>query len=867
MPGSPPKYNLPTSSFKNYKRTEALDSILKIQPWERSNVNPSARVYPYNYTPKFSKYGFLEKQKDENQLLGVAGFGFPRKGINLDFVGIKPLDNNPYFKGVLGGGVSKQIGNFNVGASVDTAITGYPDRSGNFIKDKTKLNPKLKLKYNFKNGGKLNLKEAFEIHNQGGGTGRISLEEFASLVPKSDWGMTYFEMAEKYGWEGSDKLKKAEAEGKIKSLKNGGAMAPIIPTYYKSKGTPIYRDTTDAPPRIFEGGGRMTQQQLAEYIDKNPNALIQDINLPETVVYGDQEKKKLQGNLFQKLNQLKRATINYYNDRGFGKMFLKQDPTSEVGAMQQNVNAYKENLENEKNRYVKAEAALKNLKKYMPEVWKDKKLKDVFSTSGYNNLRKLFKEGDISKGTFLSFYDNFAGEYDPFMAKGKGKGAVYDAQEARRVWGDDYPEFINMISKFALAAPLVGAAGAFSGPISSALASTARGAGAGWSALSQPIIGSTNALGMYSGAAPALSYLTPGLALEGYGAYYLGDQLGDKNSNMRKSWRNVAEDTNLGTIDKAVGATAFPILGASGTLLKTAGAVIPKVIGAGKTIANVPQIRTAGTGIKEVWNKPYRWNELGKQRSVYRFEQPHTKNLTSNVKANPKLDVTKGRWYQDKSNPEFDLYSKTNPNARRFTGSEAAVKRYNLEAIQNRMAAGEKVSGAERVAVERSIGSMNNPKMQNYVNEVKINFGESRAKQVEELVRNPNNYWDFKTFKTDPVNRLLLRSAPVNKSEYLLPNKFAFEPVRKTSELKNMSSTDKFNYFKNLGSEYGTSVAQTEARVGPKIAELFPSAGKIGKTTKVADASGLDPEIKEKNNSLYLEWLKKNSEVITTNTP
>ena len=102
---------------------------------------------------------------------------------------------------------------------------------------------------------KYNLKEAFEIHNQGGGAGRITLEEFARLVPKSDWGMTYLEMAEKYGWERSDKLKKAEAEGKIKLLKNGGSLAPIIPTYYKSKGTPIYRDTTDAPPRIFENGG------------------------------------------------------------------------------------------------------------------------------------------------------------------------------------------------------------------------------------------------------------------------------------------------------------------------------------------------------------------------------------------------------------------------------------------------------------------------------------------------------------------------------------------------------------------------------------------------------------------------------------
>jgi hypothetical protein len=32
-------------------------------------------------------------------------------------------------------------------------------------------------------------------------------------------------------------------------------MAPIIPTYYKSKGTPIYRDTTDAPPKKYDKGG------------------------------------------------------------------------------------------------------------------------------------------------------------------------------------------------------------------------------------------------------------------------------------------------------------------------------------------------------------------------------------------------------------------------------------------------------------------------------------------------------------------------------------------------------------------------------------------------------------------------------------
>ncbi len=771
MPGTPPKYDLPVSSFKNYKRPKTKDSILKIQPWQKSNVNPSARVYPYNYTPKFSKYGFLEKQKDENQLLGVAGFGFPRKGINLDFVGIKPLDNNPYFKGVVGGGVSKQIGNFNVGASVDTAITGYPDRSGNFIKDKTKLNPKLKLKYNFK---------------------------------------------------------------------NGGSMAPIIPTYYKSKGTPIYRDTTDAPPRIFEGGGRMTREQLIKYIDENPNAIVQEVNLPETTVYGSSESKKLQGNLRQKLDQLKRATKKYYNDRGFGKLFLKQDPTSEIGAMQQNLNAYKENLKDEKNRYVKAEAALKNLKKYMPKYWGDSKLKDVFSTAGYNNLRKLYKDGDISKDTFMSFYNNFAKEYDPFMAQGKGPNKDYDAAEARRVWGksEDWKDFTNMVNKFAMAAPMIGAAGALSGPINAGLASTARGVGAGWGSLSQPFIGSTNALGMYSGALPSLQYLTPSLALEGYGAYYLGDQLSDENSRMRQSWKNVAEDANLGTIDEAVGATALPFLGASGTILKTAGTVIPKVVGAGKAIANIPQVRTLGTGLKEVGLKPSRWSELLKQKSVYRFQKPHTKNLTSNVKANPKVDVTKGKWYQDKSNPEFNLYSDPtiNPNFRRFTGTEASLKPYSLKNIQKRAQAGQKITDAEKVAVERSIGGVKDPEMANYINEIKLNFGENRANQISELVKSPNNYWDSKLFKGDQFNRFLLRTAPVNKSEYLLPNKFAFDPIRKTTELQNATAADKFNYFKNIGGEYKVGALQVESTIAPKVAELASPAGKISKTAKVIKA-------------------------------
>jgi hypothetical protein len=140
MPGTPPKYNLPVSSFKDYKRSKTKDTLLKIHPWQKSNVNPSARVYPYSYTPKVSKYAFAQRMPS-NDLLGVAGLGFPRKGIDLTLVGIKPLENNPDYKGSLTGQVSKKLGNFNIGASV------------NFSKDKRKRDPRLNIKYNFKNGG------------------------------------------------------------------------------------------------------------------------------------------------------------------------------------------------------------------------------------------------------------------------------------------------------------------------------------------------------------------------------------------------------------------------------------------------------------------------------------------------------------------------------------------------------------------------------------------------------------------------------------------------------------------------------------------------------------------------------------------
>ena len=159
MPGSPPKYDLPVSSFKNYKRSKAKDSILKRQPGEEYNVNPSARVYPYNYTPKHTKYGFVDRIKTKDgasQLLGVAGVGFPKEGINLDFVGIRDLNNNPYWKGLISGEISQKLNDrLTMGASFGKTFE-YDDKDtpGKFSKVKQFLpSSELKLKYNFEKGG------------------------------------------------------------------------------------------------------------------------------------------------------------------------------------------------------------------------------------------------------------------------------------------------------------------------------------------------------------------------------------------------------------------------------------------------------------------------------------------------------------------------------------------------------------------------------------------------------------------------------------------------------------------------------------------------------------------------------------------
>ena len=90
---------------------------------------------------------------------------------------------------------------------------------------------------------------------------------------------------------------------KRENRKENGGSVPIIPMYYEDSGTPIYRDTTDAPPNVYQKGGNIynvksgdtflgignkygvSRQDLINAnsgIDINKLSLNQSINIPVT---------------------------------------------------------------------------------------------------------------------------------------------------------------------------------------------------------------------------------------------------------------------------------------------------------------------------------------------------------------------------------------------------------------------------------------------------------------------------------------------------------------------------------------------------------------------------------------------------------
>ena len=57
---------------------------------------------------------------------------------------------------------------------------------------------------------------------------------------------------------------------KRENRKENGGPVPIIPMYYEDSGTPIYRDTTDAPPNVYQKGGNiLTYKNNSDYFDNH----------------------------------------------------------------------------------------------------------------------------------------------------------------------------------------------------------------------------------------------------------------------------------------------------------------------------------------------------------------------------------------------------------------------------------------------------------------------------------------------------------------------------------------------------------------------------------------------------------------------
>ena len=223
-------------------------------------------------------------------------------------------------------------------------------------------------------------------------------------------------------------------------------------------------DLSEDEIQAYKDGGYIVEDISVPQLNTMDNGgepeLEQD--LQEQVVYGNEAKRKLQGSLIDKYNQSKRAYQDYRENAGLTKQRLKNEGASSIGVLQGQIKEYKNQLEEEKKTYDRAQKALNVLQKKDPENWKDKKLKDVMSSQGVDALRNLYKDGKMSDASFKDFYDNFGKQYDAKVKEGVGPGAEYSAKEAKDKWGKskDWQDFTGMVNKAAIAAPLFGAAGA-----------------------------------------------------------------------------------------------------------------------------------------------------------------------------------------------------------------------------------------------------------------------------------------------------------------------------------------------------------------------------------------------------------------------
>jgi hypothetical protein len=189
---------------------------------------------------------------------------------------------------------------------------------------------------------------------------------------------------------------------------------------------------------------------------------IKDVNLPEQSVYGNEAKRKLQGSLIDKYNQAKRAYQDYRENAGLTKQRLKNEGASSIGVLQGQIKEYKNQLEEEKKTYDRAQKALNVLQKKDSANWKNKKLKDVMSAQGVDALRDLYSKGEMSDASFRDFYDNFGKQYDREATKTTADDQVKledswygkKDEEGRRRWMSNPMNVAKVAQGVAIAAPL-----------------------------------------------------------------------------------------------------------------------------------------------------------------------------------------------------------------------------------------------------------------------------------------------------------------------------------------------------------------------------------------------------------------------------
>jgi hypothetical protein len=222
----------------------------------------------------------------------------------------------------------------------------------------------------------------------------------------------------------------------------------------------------------------LSDDEIKKY--KNDGYVVKDISIPtlntmdkggepeleqdlqEQVVYGNEAKRKLQGSLIDKYNQAKGAYQDYRENAGLTKQRLKNEGASSIGVLQGQIKEYKNQLEEEKKAYDRAQKALNVLQKKDSANWKDKKLKDVMSSQGVDALRDLYSKGEMSDASFRDFYDNFGKQYDREAAKTTAEDQVKledswygkKDEEGRRRWMSNPMNVAKVAQGVAIAAPL-----------------------------------------------------------------------------------------------------------------------------------------------------------------------------------------------------------------------------------------------------------------------------------------------------------------------------------------------------------------------------------------------------------------------------